>query len=103
MTEKKDKKSGSGQTARRRLTGVIVSDKMQKTAVVEIMHLRKHSRYLKYYPVTRRVKAHNEGGFKAGDRVSLEETRPLSREKRWRIVGLAKGQPVPPSSPVSPL
>lgn len=72
----------------RRLTGVVVSDKMQKTAVVEISHVRRHARYQKYYRVSRRLKAHNEGNaFHAGDTVVIEETRPLSRDKRWRIIG----------------
>lgn len=75
---------------RRELTGIVVSDKMRQTAVVEITHQRKHSQYLKYYTITKRLKAHNEGGeFKIGDRVRIQETRPLSKEKHWRIVAKA--------------
>ncbi len=75
---------------RRRLTGTVVSDKMQKTRVVAVERLKKHPTYLKYYRVTQRFKAHDEeNAFKAGDRVVIEETRPLSRDKRWRIVGKA--------------
>ncbi len=73
---------------KRRLQGVVVSDKMRKTAVVAVEHTRKHSKYLKYYTLTTRFKAHNENNeFKTGDRVIIEETRPLSKEKRWRITG----------------
>lgn len=72
----------------RKLQGVVVSDKMQKTAVVAVTHERKHPKYLKYYKVTTRLKAHNENNeYKTGDKVTIEETRPLSKEKRWKIIG----------------
>lgn len=72
---------------RRRLQGTVVSHKMQRTAVVEVSHLRRHPRYLKYYRVTKRLKADNpENSYKTGDAVVIEETRPLSKEKRWRII-----------------
>lgn len=75
------------QTKKRRLQGVVTSDKMQKTRVVSVTHFRKHPKYLKYYRVTRKFKAHDENNeYKAGDKVIIEETRPLSKEKRWRIV-----------------
>jgi small subunit ribosomal protein S17 len=55
--------------------------------VVEITRFKKHPRYLKYYKVTRRFKAHDEKNeYKAGDKVVIEETRPISKEKRWRII-----------------
>ena len=70
------------------MKGVVVSDKMQKTRVVEISRFKKHPRYLKYYKVSARFKAHDETNeYKMGDKVVIEETRPLSREKRWTIVG----------------
>ncbi|MBI4193375.1 MAG: 30S ribosomal protein S17 [Candidatus Colwellbacteria bacterium] len=72
----------------RRLEGVIVSDKMAKTVVVEVTRVKRHPKYGKYYRVSKRLKAHNEEGeYRAGERVVIEETRPLSREKRWRVVG----------------
>ncbi|MBI5732709.1 30S ribosomal protein S17 [Candidatus Jorgensenbacteria bacterium] len=72
----------------RKLEGVVVSAKMKKTRVVAVTRLKKHRRYLKYYTVTMRLKAHDEKEeFKAGDKVVIQETRPLSKEKRWRIVG----------------
>ncbi len=68
-----------------------MSDKMQKTAVVEVTHSRKHPKYLKYYTVTNRFKAHNENNeYKTGDRVIIEETRPLSKDKYFMIVKLVK-------------
>jgi len=71
----------------RKLQGIVVSDKMDKTRVVAVTRLKKHPRYQKYYKVTRRFKAHDEKNeYKTGDKVIIEETRPLSKEKRWRIV-----------------
>lgn len=72
---------------KRKLQGTIVSDKMNKTRVVAIERLKKHPRYLKYYKTTRRFKAHDENNeYKTGDKVVIEETRPISKEKRWRII-----------------
>ena len=74
-------------TKKRRLEGVVVSDKMQKTRVVAVSRLRKHPKYLKYYKSTSRFKAHDEENvFKEGDRVLIEETKPISRDKRWKII-----------------
>lgn len=71
----------------RRLEGTIVSDKMQKTRVIAITRLKKHPRYKKYYKITRRFKAHDEKNeYKTGDKVLIQETRPMSKEKRWRII-----------------
>ncbi len=60
---------------------------MKDTAVVVISHVRRDPKYLKEYIRSERVKAHNEGNrFKTGEIVIIEETRPMSKEKRWRIV-----------------
>lgn len=68
------------------LKGLVVSDKMQKTAVVEVLRLKKHPKYKKYYKVSRRFKAHNpENQYHTGDRVWIKETRPVSKDKRWII------------------
>ncbi len=72
---------------KRKLIGVVVSDKMAKTRVVAVTRFKKHPKYLRYYKVTMKFKAHDESGeFKVGDKVTIEETRPLSKEKRWRII-----------------
>jgi len=72
---------------KRKLEGVVVSDKMNKTRVVAVNRLKKHPRYKKYYKVTARFKAHDENNeYKTGDKVAIEETKPLSKEKRWRII-----------------
>ncbi len=66
--------------------GVVVSDRMQKTRVVLVERVYRHSRYERVIRRTRKLKAHDEADqSKVGDRVLIEETRPLSREKRWRI------------------
>src|SRR3984957_1081850 len=67
--------------------GFVVSDKMQKTIVVELEDRRRHPLYGKIIRTTTKVKAHDEHGDAGiGDRVSLMETRPLSATKRWRLV-----------------
>jgi len=71
----------------RKITAVVVSDKMQKTRVVVVERLKKHPKYAKYYRVTTKFKAHDEKNeYKTGDKVVIEETRPLSKDKRWVIV-----------------
>jgi len=72
---------------RRVVSGRVVSDKMNKTIVVEISRLTKHSTYNKIIKRVTKVKAHDEKNeCKVGDRVKLMETRPLSKEKHWRVV-----------------
>lgn len=67
--------------------GYVVSDKMQKTIVVELEDRVKHPLYGKIIRTTKKVKAHDENSIAGiGDRVSLMETRPLSATKRWRLV-----------------
>ena len=67
--------------------GVVVSDKMTKTRVVVIERVYRHPQYERVVTRSKRLKAHDEGNAsKVGDRVLLEETRPLSKEKRWRIL-----------------
>ncbi len=67
-------------------TGVVVSDKMEKTIVVAVENVTKHAMYQKYVKRTSKFFAHNEGNeAKLGDRVVIEETRPLSKRKRWNV------------------
>jgi small subunit ribosomal protein S17 len=66
--------------------GVVVSEAMQKTRVVRIERVYRHPRYQRVIRMSKKLKAHDEGNeSKVGDRVLIEETRPLSKEKRWRI------------------
>ncbi|EKD24062.1 MAG: 30S ribosomal protein S17 [uncultured bacterium] len=72
----------------RKLQGTVVSDKMDKTRVVAVTRLAKHPTYQKMYKVTARFKAHDEQNeYKQGDVVVIEETRPMSKDKYFRIVG----------------
>lgn len=65
--------------------GVVVSNKMQKTVVVAVENLVRHGMYQKYIKRTSRFLAHAENALNIGDRVVIEETRPLSRRKRWNV------------------
>jgi small subunit ribosomal protein S17 len=74
-------------TARKLRVGVVVSDKMQKTVVVQIDRRMPHPVYGKMVTRTKRLKAHDEeNSAKVGDTVRIMETRPLSKDKRWRLV-----------------
>ena len=73
--------------SRKSRTGLVVSDKMQKTVVVAIERRVPHPIYGKMITRTRRLKAHDEeNSAKVGDTVRIVETRPLSKDKRWRVV-----------------
>jgi len=66
--------------------GVVVSDRMQKTRVVRVERVYRHPRYQRVVRMSKKFKAHDEANeTRVGDRVIIEETRPLSRDKRWRI------------------
>jgi small subunit ribosomal protein S17 len=72
---------------RRTLQGRVVSDKMDKTIVVEVQRLVKHPRYRKYVTRRKSYKAHDEANtFKVGDMVTIQESRPISRDKRWIVL-----------------
>ena len=69
------------------LTGTVVSDKMDKTVVVSVTRFVKHPKYQKYLKITKKFKAHDaDNTHKVGDVVSLKETRPLSKDKRFEVV-----------------
>jgi small subunit ribosomal protein S17 len=73
--------------ARKSRTGIVVSDKMEKTCVVAIQRRVPHPIYGKMVTHTKRLKAHDEeNSAKVGDTVRIVETRPLSKDKRWRLV-----------------
>ena len=76
---------------RKALRGIVVSDKMDKTIVVEVEDRKKHSLYGKVLKTSKRVKAHDEDNTAGvGDRVRHAETRPLSASKRWRLVEIVE-------------
>jgi small subunit ribosomal protein S17 len=72
---------------RKTLVGTVVSDKMDKTVVVKVERLTVHSKFKKYVRRRKKYKAHDESRqCRVGDRVMIIETRPLSRDKRWRVI-----------------
>ena len=82
---------------KRQLTGKIVSDKMQKTVVVEVESVKEHPIYKKQYRMHKNFKAHvSEGEYKVGDTVVIEECPPISKDKKWQVMGKMneKGQEI---------
>lgn len=75
---------------RRRITGVVTSNKMTKTVVVEIKRVFRHPLYRKVVHSSKRFKAHDELGCQIGDEVQLVESKPLSRDKRWVVESIVK-------------
>ena len=72
---------------KRQLTGTVVSDKMSKTIVVEIEREKIYPKYKARFRVSKKYKVHDEKGeYKIGDKVIIEETRPISKDKKWRVV-----------------
>jgi small subunit ribosomal protein S17 len=84
MTEKKEKTA-------RTLEGTVTSDKMDKTIVVLVIRKVKHPLYGKYITRSTKLHAHDESNLaKIGDRVLIAESRPISKTKNWRLVGLVQ-------------
>ena len=74
-------------SGRKILIGTVVSNKMQKTIVVEVTRKKAHPMYKRVISIRKKFYAHDEKGeAKPGDRVRIEETRPISRTKRWRLL-----------------
>ena len=77
----------AGRGQRKVRQGVVVSDKMDKTVVVSVERLRRHPIYKRVVRLSSKFKAHDEeNSARVGDTVRIEESRPLSRDKRWRVV-----------------
>ena len=75
---------------RRRMTGVVTSNKMTKTVVVEISRTYRHPLYKKVVHSSKRVKAHDELNCQIGDEVQIVASRPISREKHWVVESIVK-------------
>jgi small subunit ribosomal protein S17 len=73
---------------KKRLIGEVVSNKMQKTVVVRVERLKEHPKYRKKYKVHKKYLVHvnNEKEYQIGEKVIIEECRPLSKRKRWRVI-----------------
>ena len=84
-----EEQTESTHAARRTLEGVVTSDKMNKTVVVMVTHRVRSQQYKKYMTKRVKYKAHSENNdFHTGDRVEIVESRPLSKDKRWRVAKL---------------
>ena len=89
MTEQTAVDTAARETFRKTREGLVVSDKMEKTIVVEVEDRVKHPLYGKVIRRTNKLKVHDEQGVAGiGDRVQIMETRPLSATKRWRVVSV---------------
>lgn len=76
---------------RRVLTGTVISSAMDKTVVVEVVSLKAHPVYKKRYRTTKKYYVHDEENqCNQGDRISISETRPLSKTKRWRVLDIVE-------------
>ncbi len=73
---------------KKKLTGLVVSDKMVKTVVVKVESVKQHPKYKRRYKVHKKYKAHDENReYHVGDMVVIEETAPISRDKRFKVIG----------------
>ncbi|OGZ84894.1 MAG: 30S ribosomal protein S17 [Candidatus Staskawiczbacteria bacterium RIFOXYD1_FULL_39_28] len=73
--------------AKKTLQGIVVSDKMQKTVVVEVERIKEHPKYKRRFKVHKKFKAHDENKeYHVGDKVMIEETAPRSKDKNWRVI-----------------
>lgn len=72
--------------AKRQLTGTIVSNKMQKTVVLRVESVKKHPKYKKTFRTHKKYKAHADESFQVGERVIIEECRPISKDKKWKVI-----------------
>lgn len=87
MPKVKTTKENNDKKVNKLLSGVVVSNKMQKTIVVSVTRFVKHPKYGKYYKISKKYKAHDENNkFNIGDKVSLKETKPMSKDKKFIVV-----------------
>jgi len=72
---------------KRQLKGIVISNKMQKTIVVKVERIKEHPKYKRRYKVHKKYKAHTESGeYHIGDKVIIEECRPISKDKKWKVI-----------------
>lgn len=73
--------------SKKQLTGIIVSDKMQKTVVVKVESIKEHPKYKRRYKMHKKYKAHDENQeYHTGDTVVIEESTPISKDKKWKVI-----------------
>ena len=84
------KSAGTKRPHRSQKVGVITSDKMEKTVVVRVDRLVRHTKYRRYVRRTSKFMAHDDLGATIGDKVRIVETRPMSARKRWRVIEIVQ-------------
>lgn len=73
--------------AKKKLQGIVVSDKMEKTVVVEVERMKEHPKYKRRFKVHKKFKAHDESKeYHVGDKVVIEECSPMSKDKNWKVI-----------------
>jgi small subunit ribosomal protein S17 len=86
-----ESKAANGKRAHRsQKVGAVVSDKMQRTVIVRVDRLVRHTKYRRYVRRTSKFMAHDELGATVGDKVRIVETRPMSARKRWRVIEIVQ-------------
>ncbi|MFH0792270.1 MAG: 30S ribosomal protein S17 [bacterium] len=81
--------------SKKRYSGKVVSNKMTKTIVVEVESVKEHPKYKRHYLTHKKYKAHTEKGvYNIGDKVIIEECRPISKDKKWQVVSIDMGDHV---------
>ncbi len=74
--------------ASKKLQGIVVSDKMQKTVVVQVERIKEHPKYKRRFKSHKKYKAHDENQeYHIGDKVVIEEIKPMSKDKTWKVTG----------------
>ena len=71
---------------KKQLTGIIVSNKMQKTAVVKVESIKEHVKYKRRFKTHKKYKAHTDQECQIGDKVVIEECNPISKDKKWKVI-----------------
>jgi len=71
---------------KKNLKGKVVSNRMKDTVVVKVFNIKQHPKYKKRYRVFKKYKAHTKENLELGDQVLIEETRPISKDKKWKVI-----------------
>lgn len=73
--------------SKKQLTGIVTSNKMRKTVVVKVDMIKEHPKYKRRFRISKKYKAHDDKGeCEIGDKVIIQECRPISKDKRWRVI-----------------
>jgi small subunit ribosomal protein S17 len=82
---------------KRQLTGIVISNKNPKMVTVRVERIKEHSKYKRRFRFHKKYKAHTDQEYQVGDQVIIEECRPISKDKKWKVVGFVQKHTTPPS------